>query len=241
MNQLSGSSSQSSNCAELIVRFGKFGLIVPALMFRLSASFALANALASCSVRNVSAALRGRGLPRSRFLDSNETYQVPLDLLGRGSIFIFPQPSARSDGVCHALRTLLAFIPPFRALTVSKVSRSPILMPSGSIPEAFRSLMCKNKSAQAPSTAMNPKPRSAFHVFNVPAGILFPLFQPELDHAADGGLGFRWNVRLFAAGAKHPFSANYLHQSFVSAKSSLYSISGPRLLFSIGHFAFPHR
>ena len=48
MNQLSGSSSQSSNCAELIVRFGKCGLIVPALMFRLSASFALANALASC-------------------------------------------------------------------------------------------------------------------------------------------------------------------------------------------------
>jgi hypothetical protein len=62
MNQLSGSSSQSSNCAELIVRFGKCGLIVPALMFRLSASFALANALASCSVRNVSAAVGVGGL-----------------------------------------------------------------------------------------------------------------------------------------------------------------------------------
>jgi hypothetical protein len=113
-------------------------------------------------------------------------------------------------------------------------------MPSGSIPEAFRSLMCKNKSAPAPSTAMNPKPRSAFHVFKTPLGILFTLFQPELDHAADGGLGFRWNVRLFAAGAKHPFSANYLHQSFVGAKSSLYSISRPRLLFSIGHFDLRH-
>src|SRR6202021_144286 len=168
---------------------------------------------------------------------SNETYQVPLDLLGRGSVFIFPSPSARSDGGCHALRTLLAFIPPFRAVTVSKVSRSPILMPSGSIPEAFRSLMCKNKSAPAPSTAMNPKPRSAFHVFNVPAVILFPLFQPELDH---GGLGFRWNVRLFAARAKHPLRADYLHQSFVRAKPSLYSIRRPRLLFSIGHFPFPH-
>jgi hypothetical protein len=96
--------------------------------------------------------------------------------LGRGPVFICPSPSARSDGGCHAFRTLLAFVPPFRALTASKVSRSPILMPSGSIPEALRSLMCKNKSASAPSTAMNPKPRSAFHVFNIPAGILFPLF-----------------------------------------------------------------
>jgi hypothetical protein len=98
------------------------------------------------------------------------------------------------------------------------------------------------EAADPPSSPlMNPKPRSAFHVFNVPAGILFPLFQPDLDQAADGGLGFRWNVRLFAARAQHPFSANYLHQSFARAKSSLYSIRRPTLLFSIGHFAFPHR
>jgi hypothetical protein len=63
MNQLSGSSSQSSNCAELIVRFGKCGLIVPALMFRLSASLALANALASRSVRNVRPSLAGDTCP----------------------------------------------------------------------------------------------------------------------------------------------------------------------------------
>jgi hypothetical protein len=70
------------------------------------------------------------------------------------------------------------------------------------------------EAADPPSSPlMNPKPRSAFHVFNVPAGILFPLFQPNLDRA-DGGLGFRWNVR----------------------ESSLYSITRPRLLFSIGHF-----
>ena len=92
------------------------------------------------------------------------------------------------------------------------------------------------EAADPPSSPlMNPKPRSAFHVFNVPAGILFPLFQPNLDRA-DGGLGFRWNVRLFAACAKHPFSANHLHQSFVYTESSLYSITRPRLLFSIGHF-----
>ena len=71
------------------------------------------------------------------------------------------------------------------------------------------------EAADPPSSPlMNPKPRSAFHVFNVPAGILIPLFQPDLDRAADGGLGFRWNVR----------------------ESSLYSITRPRLLFSIGHF-----
>src|ERR1700733_12822989 len=96
------------------------------------------------------------------------------------------------------------------------------------------------EAADPPSSPlMNPKPRSTFHVFNVPAGILFPLFQPDLDRAADGGLGFRWNVRLFAACAKHPLRADYLHQSFVRAKPPLYSIRGPRLLSSIGHFAFP--
>jgi hypothetical protein len=77
--------------------------------------------------------------------------------------------------------------------------------------------------------------------FQCTGGHLFPLFQPELDHAADGGLGFRWNVRLFAARAKHPLRADYLHQSFIRAKPSLYAIRRPRLLSSIGHFAFPSR
>jgi hypothetical protein len=33
---------------------------------------------------------------------------------------------------------------------------------------------------------MNPKPRSALHHFSFPAGILFPLFEPDLDQAVDG-------------------------------------------------------
>ena len=64
--------------------------------------------------------------------------------------------------------------------------------------------------------------------------------QPDLDRAADS-LGLCWNVRLFAARAKHPLRADYLHQSFVRAKPSLYSIRWPRLLSSIGHLAFPSR
>src|ERR1700721_1549881 len=114
---------------------------------------------------------------------------------------VISSPSAISDGVCHALRTLLAFIPPFRALTVSKVSRSPILMPSGSIPEALRSLMCKNVSGPPSSPLMNPKPRSAFHVFNVPAGILFPLFQPEASAMGTPRQGRR--PVPTSAGARH--------------------------------------
>jgi hypothetical protein len=83
---------------------------------------------------------------------------------------VISSPLARSDGVCHALRTLLAFIPPFRAVTVSKVSRSPILMPSGSIPEAFRSLMQK-------------RIRSAVVAFDEPdATVGIPRFQNTGGH-----------------------------------------------------------
>jgi hypothetical protein len=98
--------------------------------------------------------------------------------------------------------------------------------------------MCKNVSGPPSSPLMNPKARSAFLVIYRQASY-FPFFSPDLDQATDGGLWFRWNVILFAAGAKHSFSANYLDQSFVCTESSLYSISKPRLVFSIGHFAFP--
>ena len=96
------------------------------------------------------------------------------------------------------------------------------------------------EAADPPSSPlMNPKPRSAFHVFNVPAGILFPLFSPDLDLAADEGLGFRWNVRLFAAGAKHPFSANYLRQSFVRAKSFAVFDQQAKIAFFDRSFCLP--
>jgi hypothetical protein len=45
---------------------------------------------------------------------------------------------------------------------------------------------------------MKPKPRSAFHIFNFPAPILFSLFQPDLDEAADG-FGTLWFIFLLAA------------------------------------------
>src|ERR1700722_4289496 len=68
-------------------------------MFRPSAGLALANALASCSFRKVSVFLMSAPWPGSRSFGSNETYQVPLDLLGRGLVFIFPSPSARQPPV----------------------------------------------------------------------------------------------------------------------------------------------
>ncbi len=61
-----------------MVRFGRWGLIVPALTLRFSANFALANFLASCSLRNVLVALACDRFPRGT---SNETYHVPWDFL----------------------------------------------------------------------------------------------------------------------------------------------------------------
>src|SRR3984957_13017861 len=66
-------------------------------MFEPLVSFALANALASRSFRKVSVFLMIARWPDSRSFGSNETYQVPLDLFGRGSRFISPSPSARSE------------------------------------------------------------------------------------------------------------------------------------------------
>jgi hypothetical protein len=47
--------------------------------------------------------------------------------------------------------------------------------------------MCKNISGPPLSSLMKPKPRSAFHIFSLPAAILFSLFQPQLDQAAECG------------------------------------------------------
>ena len=98
-----------------------------------------------------------------------------------GAGFIFPSPSARDldQGGIQAIRTLIAFGLSSRVFPVSKVSRTPILTPSGSIPEAKRSVKCKNMSGPPASGRMNPKPRSALHHFSFPAGNLFPLFSPS--------------------------------------------------------------
>ena len=48
---------------------------------------------------------------------------------------------------------------------------------------AFSSLMRTNVSGPPFSSLMNPKPRSAFHIFSLLAVILFSLFKPDLDQA----------------------------------------------------------
>src|ERR1700733_12231710 len=119
--------------------------------------------------------------------------------------------------------------------TGTKTARSPAgLCPC--LARRFRTLQAPEPPNRAPRK--RPRPSRPRHV--VDPRSLFRL-QPDLDEAADGGLGFRWNVRLFAAGEKYPLGTNDFHQSFARAESSLYSISRPRLLSSIGHFAFPHR
>jgi hypothetical protein len=62
-------------------------------MFEPSDSLALANVFASCSLRKVSVVLSTTRWPRTRSFGAKETYQVPLDLLGRGPLFTFPAPS----------------------------------------------------------------------------------------------------------------------------------------------------
>jgi hypothetical protein len=94
------SSSQSSTCFELIVRFGISGFSVPAVTFEPSVSLALANSFASCSFRNVSVI---RNLPADRSLGSNETYHVSLDLSERGRRFISPSPYRRSEDLTALL------------------------------------------------------------------------------------------------------------------------------------------
>jgi len=54
------------------------------------------------------------------------------------------------------LRTLLALVLPSRVLSMSKVSRSPFLMLSGSMPADCSALMWRNTSGPPESSAMKP-------------------------------------------------------------------------------------
>jgi hypothetical protein len=72
-------------------------------------------------------------------------------------------------------RTLAALIFPLRvSLSTSKVSRSPTRRLSGSMPR--NAVTCINISGPPESSVMKPKPRSAFHIFKLPAAI--PLYFP---------------------------------------------------------------
>src|ERR1700687_906718 len=84
-----------------------------------------------------------------------------------------------SDNRDQLIRTLLALVLPSRVLVVSKVIRSPILILSGSCSAVFNSLTCRNMSGPPPSSAINPNPRSAFHIYNFPAPIYFPFLSPS--------------------------------------------------------------
>src|SRR5258707_14612389 len=71
-------------------------------------------------------------------------------------------------------RTLLAWVFPSRPLSMSKVSRSPFLMSSGSMPADYSALTCRNTSGPPASSPMKPKPRGRHSdIFKVPVGIAF--------------------------------------------------------------------
>ena len=74
-------------------------------------------------------------------------------------------------------RTLPAIVLPSWVPSTSKVSRTPGLRPSGSMPADCSALTCNNVSGPPKSSWMKPKPRSAFHIFKVPVAIAlyFPL------------------------------------------------------------------
>ena len=61
--------------------------------------------------------------------------------------------------------------------------------------------------------------------------------RPGLEVA--GGFGFCWNVRLFSARKKYPFSSNYFYQSFVRAELSLDLFNRPTLDAWVAHFSLP--
>ncbi len=66
-------------------------------------------------------------------------------------------------------RTLLAWVFPSRPLSMSKVSRSPFLMSSGSMPADYSALTCRNTSGPPASSPMKPKPRGRHsNIFKVP-------------------------------------------------------------------------
>src|SRR6266404_4131083 len=104
-------------------------------------------------------------------------------------------------------RTLLALVFPSRVLSTSKVSRSPFLMLSGSMPVDCSALTCRNISGPPESSPMKPKPRSAFRIFKVPVAILFPVFQPQLNQTMMAtavldalAQGYRWSFPRAVAG-----------------------------------------
>jgi hypothetical protein len=63
--------------------------------------------------------------------------------------------------------------------------------------------------------------------------------RPRLEVA--GGFGFCWNVRLFSARKRYPFSSNYFYQSFVRAELSLDLFNRPTLGAWVAHFSFAFR
>src|ERR1700676_2058821 len=86
-------------------------------------------------------------------------------------------------------RTLLALVLPSRPASTSKVSSSPSLRSSGSTPADCTALTCRNISGPPESSLMNPKPRSAFHIFKVPVAIaLYFSFAFRPAHLDFGGI-----------------------------------------------------
>jgi hypothetical protein len=75
------------------------------------------------------------------------------------------------------------------------------------------------------SGAINPKPRSALHHFSFPAAILFCLFQPDLDQAADG-FRTRGIVFLLVSPFVDCAGQRVIHTEFISHRSMA---DGPRL------------
>jgi hypothetical protein len=67
--------------------------------------------------------------------------------------------------------------------------------------------------------------RARAHSGGIARQIHFPFALSKLDQVADG-LGFRWNVLLFAAREKHPSAR--ISSIKASSARSLYSITRPR-------------
>ena len=83
-----------------------------------------------------------------------------------------PQPSRR---------TLPALVLPSRVFSTSNDSRSPLRMSSGSMPADCSAVTWRNISGPPASSAMKPKPRAAFHIFNMPVATLLPLRLRQID------------------------------------------------------------
>jgi hypothetical protein len=101
------SSSHSSICAAAIVRFGTWGLSVPALTLSTSATFCFANSFASISVRKVTVERADARFAGGTLFCSNETYQVswnltPMEMSRQGNEPSFLLPLAtRNTSSCR--------------------------------------------------------------------------------------------------------------------------------------------